>query len=52
MILNLIVFILKLVIYYENTLHRKREDIRKGYSQKTLAQELFWRLRSHYMHLS
>lgn len=37
MILNMIVFILKLVIYYENTLHRKREDIRKGYSQKTFG---------------
>ena len=37
MILNLIVFILKLVIYYENALHRKREDIRKGYSQKTFG---------------
>ena len=35
MILNLIVFILKPVIYYKNTLHRKHEDIRKGYSLKT-----------------
>ena len=31
-ILNMIVYILKLVIYYENTLHRKHEDIWKDCS--------------------
>ena len=37
MISNLIVFIFKLVIYYENTLHRKHEDVRKDYNQKTFG---------------